>query len=133
MARDPNCIFCRIVAGEIPSDKLYEDGETLAFMDINPVNDGHCLVMPKAHYPTVFELPEAAFAAAAATAIRIAKAVNAALKPDGLNLLQANGPAAAQSVAHFHIHILPRRHNDGLKLNWSSSPDFSRRVGASGL
>ncbi len=125
-----DCIFCKIVAGTVPCFKVYEDGETLAFMDINPVNDGHCLVIPKAHYPTVFELPPAAFAAAGATAIKIAKAVDAALKPDGLNLLQANGPGAAQSVAHFHLHILPRRHNDQLKVNWTPKPGDRTRIAA---
>src|SRR5436190_12247811 len=98
MAADPNCIFCKIVAGEIPSFKLFEDAETLAFMDINPVHDGHCLIIPKAHYATVFELPAEAFAAVTRTTIPVAKAVNAAVKPDGLNLLQSNGPGAAQSV-----------------------------------
>ncbi|MGO8917698.1 MAG: HIT family protein [Stellaceae bacterium] len=128
MTTDPDCIFCRIVAGTIPCFKLYEDGETLAFMDINPVHDGHCLVIPKAHYPTVFDLPAEAFAAAGRTAIRIATAVNAALAPDGLNLLQANGPGAAQSVPHFHLHILPRRMNDALAVNWALKPGEPARI-----
>lgn len=123
-----NCIFCKIVAGEVPCFKLHEDDETLAFMDINPVNDGHCLVIPKAHYATVFELPPEAFGATGATAIRIAKAVDAALRPDGLNLLQANGPGAAQSVPHFHWHILPRRHNDRLLVNWTPKPGDRARI-----
>src|SRR5690349_23885571 len=101
MASDPNCIFCKIVKGEIPSFKLYEDGQTLAFMDINPVHDGHCLVIPKEHFPTVFDVAPDAFAAAARTAIKVAKAVNEATKPDGLNLVQSNGAGAAQSVQHF--------------------------------
>ena len=128
MARDPNCIFCKIVAGEIPSDKLCEDGETLAFMDINPVHDGHCLVVPKAHYPTLFEVAPEAFAAAARTAIKVAKAVNAAVKPDGLNLIQSNGPGAAQSVLHFHVHVLPRRMRDGLLINWGLQPGDRARI-----
>src|SRR5579864_9154624 len=94
----PDCVFCKIVAGEIPCFKLYEDGETLAFMDINPVHDGHCLVIAKAHHPTVFDLPPDGFAAVARTASKVAKALNAALAPDGLNLVQSNGPGAAQSV-----------------------------------
>ncbi len=128
MKSDLDCVFCKIVAGEIPCIKLFEDAETLAFMDINPVNDGHCLVIPKAHYPTVFELPPQAFAAAGATTIKIARAVNAALEPDGINLLQANGPGAAQSVAHFHLHVLPRRHNDKLKVNWTPKPGDRARI-----
>jgi len=99
MASDPDCVFCKIVAGKIPCVKLYEDDQTLAFMDINPVHDGHCLVIPKAHHATVFELPAACLAAAGATAIKIANAVNAAIRPDGLNLLQANGPAVPGPMA----------------------------------
>lgn len=78
---DPNCIFCKIVAGAVPSFKLYENAETLAFMDINPVHDGHCLVIPKAHFATVFDIAPEAFAAVARTTAVIATAVNAALKP----------------------------------------------------
>jgi histidine triad (HIT) family protein len=128
MTSDPDCIFCKIVAGTIPCFKLHEDDETLAFMDINPVHDGHCLVIVKAHHPTLFELPPAAFAAAGRVAIKLAAAVNAALKPEGLNLLQANGPGAAQSVPHFHLHILPRRMNDGLAINWTPKPGDRQRI-----
>jgi histidine triad (HIT) family protein len=122
MAADPNCIFCKIVNGEIPCLKLFEDRETLAFMDINPVNDGHCLVIPKAHYPTVFAIPPEEFAAVARTAKKLAEAVNRAVAPDGLNLIQANGQGAAQSVGHFHLHVLPRRLGDGLLVNWPLKP-----------
>jgi histidine triad (HIT) family protein len=128
MTSDPDCVFCKIVAGTIPCLKLHEDDETLAFMDINPVHDGHCLVIVKAHHPTLFELPPAAFAAAGRTAIKLAAAVNAALKPDGLNLLQANGPGAAQSVPHFHLHILPRWMKDGLAVNWTPKPGDRQRI-----
>ncbi len=128
MTADPNCIFCKIAAGMIPSTKLYEDGESLAFMDINPANDGHCLVIPKAHFPTLFAITPEAFAAAGRTVIKVANAVQAALAPDGINLLQANGPGAAQSVFHFHIHVLPRRHNDGLAINWTPKPGNRARI-----
>lgn len=128
MTSDPNCVFCKIVAGTIPSIKLFEDQETLAFMDINPVHDGHALVITKAHYPMIFEVTPAAFAAVGRTAIAIAKAVEAALKPDGLNLVQANGPGAAQSVPHFHVHVLPRRMNDGLLMNWTPKPGDRARL-----
>jgi histidine triad (HIT) family protein len=127
---DANCIFCKIVAGAIPCFKLYEDAETLAFMDINPVHDGHCLVIPKAHYPTIFDLPPEAFAAVGRTSIAVARAVNRAVEPDGLNLLQSNGPGAAQSVPHFHLHILPRRMNDGLLVNWTLKPGDRDRIAA---
>jgi len=122
MAADSDCIFCKIVAGAVPCFKLFEDRTTLAFMDINPVHDGHCLVIPKAHYPTIFEIAPAAFAAVGRTAIRLASAVNRAIAPDGINLVQSNGKGAAQSVGHFHIHILPRRLGDGLLVNWELKP-----------
>ncbi len=130
MAADPDCIFCKIVAGQVPCFKLCEDADTLAFMDINPVHDGHALVIPKAHYPTVCDITPEAFAAAARIAAKVAKAVNAALKPDGLNLIQSNGPGAAQSVAHFHLHVLPRKMNDGLLVNWPLQPGDRTHIAA---
>ena len=128
MNTDPDCVFCKIVAGTIPCIKLYEDDETLSFMDINPVHDGHCLVISKSHHPTIFDLPPEGFAVAARVATRVAKAVQAALAPDGLNLVQSNGPGAAQSVRHFHLHILPRRMRDGLLMNWPLNPGDRARI-----
>ena len=122
MAADPDCIFCKIVAGTVPCFKLFEDDDTLAFMDINPVHDGHCLIIPKQHYPTVFDIAPAAFAAAAHTTVRVARAVNAAVTPEGINLMQANGEGAGQSVGHFHLHIVPRRADDGLLFNLDQKP-----------
>ncbi|MFI4948377.1 MAG: HIT family protein [Alphaproteobacteria bacterium] len=122
MEADAACIFCRIVKGEVPCFRLFEDDDTLAFMDINPVHDGHCLVIPKAHYPNVFEIAPEAMAAASHTAMRLARVVNEVLKPDGLNLIQSNGKGAAQSVPHFHLHVLPRRLGDGLLVNWELKP-----------
>ena len=130
MAADPNCIFCKIVAGEVPCFKLCEDAETLAFMDINPVHDGHCLVIPKAHWASAFDIAPEAIAAAARMAARVAGAINAALQPDGLNLIQANGPGAAQSVAHFHFHVLPRRLGDGVLINWQPQPGDRAQIAA---
>lgn len=118
MTADPNCIFCKIVAGEIPCFKLYEDERTLAFMDINPVHPGHALVICKPHHPDVHEVPAELIAACATTAQKVAGAVRGALEPAGLNLLQCNGEAAAQSVPHFHLHVLPRAMDDGVQLNW---------------
>ena len=118
MKTDANCIFCKIVAGQMPCFKLLEDDSTLAIMDIYPANDGHCLVLSKEHFPTVFDISDEAFAAVSHSVKRVARAVNQALLPIGLNLLQANGPGAQQSVAHFHIHVLPRKPGDELKLNW---------------
>ena len=129
MPTDPNCIFCKIVAGTVPCFKLAEDADTLAFMDINPVHDGHSLVIPKAHYPTVFDISPDAFAATARATTRVARAVNAAVKPDGLSLIQANGSGAAQSVGHFHVHVLPRWLGDRLLVNWQPKPGDMARIG----
>ena len=118
MAADPNCIFCKIVSGAVPCFKILEDAQTLAFMDISPVHDGHCLVIPKGHFASVFGITPRAMGATAQTAARVANAVNKALKPDGLNLIQANGAGAGQSVAHFHFHIFPRKMDDGVLINW---------------
>jgi histidine triad (HIT) family protein len=119
---DPNCIFCKIVAGQIPSFKLLEDDETIAFMDINPVNPGHALAVAKGHWPTVDVIPSEVLGAVARSAQRVAMAVMKELKPVGVNLLQANGVGAGQSVPHLHIHIMPRRPDDNLVLNWQPKP-----------
>ena len=130
MMTDPECIFCKIIAGEIPSFKIYEDDDTLSFMDINPANDGHALVIPKEHSRDVHEVSAAALSATVRTAQRIASAIDKAMRPDGINLLQCNGAAAAQSVMHFHMHVLPRRGGDELKLNWGIEPGDMDAIGA---
>jgi histidine triad (HIT) family protein len=122
MKTDPDCIFCQIVLGQSPCIKLWDDENTLAIMDIFPANDGHCLVLTKEHYPTLFDITDEAFAMVSRSVNRVARAVNQALSPSGLNLVQANGPGAKQSVEHFHIHIIPRKPDDQLKLNWSAEP-----------
>jgi histidine triad (HIT) family protein len=127
---DANCIFCKIVAGQIPSFKLLEDDKTIAFMDINPVNPGHSLSVAKGHWPMVDTIPTDVLGAVAATAQKVAKAVMSELKPNGVNLLQANGPGAGQSVPHLHIHIMPRRPNDGVALNWEYKPGDKAEIEA---
>ncbi len=122
MRTDADCIFCKIVAGDIPCFKLYEDGQTVAFMDINPGNEGHALVIPKEHWEDVYAIPPELFAATMKTVKKVAQAVNQTLHPDGINVVQANGKGAAQSVLHFHMHVLPRRLGDELKLNWGLRP-----------
>ncbi len=123
------CIFCKIVAGEIPCFKIYESDDTLAFMDINPANEGHALVIPKEHSADVHAVTAAAISSTVITAKKIAAAIEKTLSPDGINLLQCNGPAAAQSVLHFHMHVLPRREGDELKLNWGLEPGDMDAIG----
>ena len=130
MSDQDDCIFCRIVAGEIPCFRICEDEATLAFMDINPANEGHALVIPKEHGADVHEISEAAIAATVLTAKRVAGALARVLSPEGLNLLQCNGPAAAQSVMHFHMHVLPRREGDALAMNWGLVPGDMDAIGA---
>ena len=115
-----DCIFCKIIAGEIPSIKVYDDAEVLAFMDVNPINQGHCLVIPKAHAATIYDLTPAQVTAVFQTGQKIAKAIREAIKPDGLNLIQSNGRAASQVIDHFHLHLIPRFENDSLSklMNW---------------
>ena len=129
MSSDPDCIFCKIVAGEIPCFKLFEDDHTLAFMDINPASDGHALVIPKEHSPDVHGISDAAISSTVTTAKMIASAVDKTLSPAGMNLLQCNGSAAAQSVLHFHMHVLPRREGDELRLNWGLIPGDMEAIG----
>ncbi len=118
MITDGNCIFCKIASGEIPSIKLFEDDCTICFMDINPANRGHALVIPREHWVDVHAIPDEAISAVVITAKRIAGALDTSLAPDGINLVQCNGSGAAQSVDHFHMHVLPRVAGDELKLNW---------------
>ena len=113
-----HCIFCKIVAGDIPAAKVYEDDLTVAFMDIGQVNPGHVLVASKRHAVTVMDLTPQEAAAVMQTAQRVAAAAQRAFDPDGITLFQANGEAGGQTVFHFHLHVLPRHENDGVALAW---------------
>ncbi len=130
MTSDADCIFCKIVAGEIPCFKLYEDDATLAFMDINPVHPGHALAIAKDHHPDLFAIPPDLLAATVATVQRVAGAIQKTLSPPGMNVLQCNGVAAAQSVSHFHMHALPRHMDDGLAMNWGLRPGNMDEIAA---
>ncbi|HEY7039604.1 MAG TPA: HIT family protein [Methylomirabilota bacterium] len=123
-----DCVFCKLRDGQIPSMKIFEDDMTLAFMDINPINSGHCLVITKAHAANLYEAELADLQAAIATAQRVALAIRDGLKPDGLNMLQANGPAAFQSVPHFHLHLIPRWNNDGKGFDWKLVPGNREQI-----
>jgi len=127
---DGSCIFCKIVAGQLPCFKLFEDETTIAFMDINPVNPGHALAVTKGHWPTVDVIPADVLGDVARTAQRVAKAAMAVLDPTGVNLLQSNGPGAGQSVPHLHIHILPRYPDDKVRLNWVYEPGDKAEIAA---
>jgi histidine triad (HIT) family protein len=127
-----DCVFCKIRDGEIPAMRIYEDDHTLAIMDINPVNSGHCLVIVKNHAPTIWDADPADLQAAIATAQKVAIGLKTAVKPDGLNLLQANGPAAFQSVPHYHLHLIPRWNNDGKGFDWTLVPGDRGQIQAVG-
>jgi histidine triad (HIT) family protein len=113
-----DCVFCRIVEGQIPSTKVYEDERTLAFMDIGEVNPGHVLVTVKSHVENIFGLDDTLAAAVFQTAARVARAVQTAYAPGGVTLYQANGAVAGQTVYHFHLHLVPRYDKDGMHLIW---------------
>jgi len=118
-----DCIFCKIIEGEIPSETVFEDEKTLAFMDINPLNAGHVLIIPKTHATTIGTIDTENFLAVMNTTHRVAAAVEKALAPDGINLLQLNGEAANQMVPHLHVHIVPRWLGDGLTVSkWEIVP-----------
>ena len=108
MAYDRNNVFARILRGEIPAHKVYEDEHTLAFMDVMPQADGHTLVVPKAAAENIFDVPEDALEATILTAQRVARAVKKAFDPPGVMIAQLNGRGAGQSVFHIHFHVLPR-------------------------
>lgn len=129
MGNATDCIFCKIIAGEIPCFKLYEDDRVLSFMDINPFNDGHSLVLTKAHAEDVYAADESDLAACIRVAKKVASAVNRVVAPDGLNLVQANGAGAGQTVFHFHIHVFPRKEGDNASFNWDHSPGDMDRIG----
>jgi histidine triad (HIT) family protein len=121
------CIFCRIVAGISECHEIYQDDATLAFMDIHPANDGHCLVIPKMHFETVFDMPPAAFGTVASAAAKVTRVVNEVLRPGGISLVQANGELAGQTVLHVHVHVLPRRAGDDLPINWDRNRNEDQR------
>ena len=123
-----DCVFCMILAGKIPAAKVYDDERTLAFMDINPLTRGHCLVVTKAHAATLYDAEVEDLRAAIATAKKVAGALKRALSPDGLNVLQANGAAAFQSVPHFHLHLIPRWTGDGKGFDWKLVPGVREEI-----
>ena len=122
MAQDPDCLFCKIVAGEIPGTKIDEDERTVAFMDINPATRGHLLVVPREHSKNLLEIGEDDLDAVMRSAQRMAQRVTERLGADGVNLLNSCGSAGWQTVFHFHVHVIPRYEGDPLKLPWVPGP-----------
>ena len=132
MSADPDCLFCKIVAGEIPATIIARDDRTLAFMDINPATRGHALVIPREHARDVHGIDPDDLGAVAASAQRIAARAVEQLGADGVNLLNSNGPAAWQTVFHFHMHVIPRYEGDPLRLPWVPAPGDKDDIAAAG-
>ena len=114
-----DCIFCKLANGEIPTATLYEDDDFRVILDQGPATKGHALILPKKHYANLYELPEELAARAMVLAKRMAGAMTEALNCDGFNLVQNNGEAAGQTVFHFHMHLIPRYHNDQAASTWT--------------
>jgi len=121
------CIFCKIVEGQAPAHRVYEDERTLAFMDIFPVADGHTLVIPKAHCTNLLEAETRDLEAVAAHSRRLAHAIRQVFEPDGIAVFQLNGAAAGQTVFHYHMHLIPRTAGDTLQVH-SRTPGDPQRM-----
>ncbi|MGZ8632315.1 MAG: HIT domain-containing protein [Solirubrobacteraceae bacterium] len=129
---DADCLFCKIVAGELPATIVAEDERTVSFMDINPATRGHALIVPREHAGDLLAVGDEDLSACAAAARRIAARAKDALGADGVNLLNSNGSAAWQTVFHFHLHVIPRYRNDPLRLPWVPGPGDPDEIAAAG-
>jgi histidine triad (HIT) family protein len=127
---DPDCLFCKIVAGEIPATRVYEDERTIAFMDINPGTRGHLLVIPREHAKDLIEIDPEDLAAVAKAAKIMAERVKERLEADGVNLINSCGSQAWQTVFHFHLHVIPRYTGDPLRLPWHPEPGDRDEIAA---
>jgi histidine triad (HIT) family protein len=128
--RDPDCIFCKIVAGELPATIVDEDERTIAFMDIAPATRGHALVIPREHSADLLSVEPEDLAAVGLAAKRLAARAKERLGADGVNLLNSCGAVAFQTVFHFHVHVIPRYECDGLRLPWVPAPGDSADIAA---
>ncbi len=113
-----DCVFCKIIRGEIPACKIYEDSDIISFLDILPASPGHCLIVPKKHYGTLIEIPDDEVKDIMAGAKKVASAISSAYGNKAYNIVMNNGMEAGQIVHHAHVHVIPRFSNDGIKLNW---------------
>ena len=127
---DADCLFCKIVAGEVPATIVDEDDHTVSFMDINPATTGHALVVPRKHSADLFDIEPAELQAVAVAAQRLAKRALERLGADGVNLLNSSRRAAWQTVFHFHIHVIPRYADDPLRLPWVPAPGNPEAIAA---
>jgi histidine triad (HIT) family protein len=127
---EADCLFCGIVAGSIPSETIDSDERTVAFMDISPATPGHALVVPRVHSADLLEIEAEDLSATALAAQRLARRMKDVLEADGVNLINACGAAAWQTVFHFHIHVVPRYVDDPLKLPWIPKPGDSDEIAA---
>ena len=127
---DPNCLFCKIIAGEIPGQIIAEDDLTVTFMDINPATRGHALVVPRRHATDLLEIDPDDLAATVLAAQRLARRATERLGADGVNLINSCGSAAWQTVFHLHIHVIPRYQGDPLQLPWVPAPGDSDEIAA---
>ena len=116
--RNADCIFCKIVAGEVPSAKVYEDENVIAILDINPVSEGHTLIISKDHVADVFEMEAKTFNLFAGVVPRIARAIKDSMQAHGMNVLLNNRRCSGQLIPHIHFHLIPRKDSDGLGLQW---------------
>src|SRR5580692_7719364 len=127
---EPDCIFCKIVAGELPGKIIDEDERTIAFMDINPATRGHALVIPRRHARDLLEIEPEDLQAVAVAAARLARRMSERLGATGVNLLNSCGAAAWQTVFHFHVHVIPRYEGDPLRLPWTPAPGDADEIEA---
>jgi histidine triad (HIT) family protein len=130
MAADPDCIFCRIVSGELSSTRIDEDERTVAFMDINPATRGHVIVVPREHSTDLLDIEADDLAAVTAMGQRLAQRQKERLGADGVNLLNSCGQVAWQTVFHFHLHVIPRYAGDPLRLPWEPAPGDREDIAA---
>jgi histidine triad (HIT) family protein len=128
--RDPDCIFCKIVAGELPGTIVGEDERTISFMDIAPATRGHALVIPRAHSADLLSIEPEDLSAVGLAAQRLARRAKQQLAADGVNLLNACGAVAFQTVFHFHVHVIPRYEGDSLRLPWVPAPGNPEQIAA---
>jgi histidine triad (HIT) family protein len=127
---EADCIFCKIVAGELPATIVDEDELTIAFMDISPATRGHALVVPRRHSKNLLEIPREDLEASIVAAQRLAGRVTERLGADGVNVLNSCGSAGWQTVFHFHLHVIPRYQNDPLRLPWTPQPGNAEEIAA---